>query len=285
MEDNEDIEQILAEVGAEESPAGEASPATTEAVAPTWNGQEWEFESRGKKVAPESRETALQWMAKGHDYTRVLGEWNQKERTYQQQLQGLQSLSKFQPIDEYVQKNPDWWKFVEEQWNNRSTHQIDPALQPALAPILQELNGLKEFVSQSQQEKAAREAQEAIQEQERQDALLSEEIEATRKAYPTIDLNAVDESGQTLQNRIILHAHEHGISSFRAAHRDYLHDKLLDMARSQALEGAAKGTELKAKKGLLGTTSAPTKQVGKATNVRGKSYDALVQEALSELGN
>ena len=55
------------------------------------------------------------------------------------------------------------------------------------------------------------------------------------------------------------------------------------MAKSQALEGAAKGQQDLAKKGVLGKTTIPTKGLSLNTH-RGKSYDQLTQEALAELG-
>ncbi len=253
------------------------APATTQA-APTWNGQEWEFESRGRKVAPDSRDTALQWMAKGHDYTRVVGEWNQKERDYQRQIQERdQKYGRFKEVDEYVQKDPEWWKFVEQQWQNRETRQLDPSLQPVIGPLMEKIGSLESFV-QSQQQQAA------IQEQERQDSKLNEEIESTRKSHPTIDLNAIDDSGQTLEYRVLAHAQQIGTNSFRAAFRDYLHDQLVELSKSKALETTAKETAVRAKRGLLGTTPTPTKQITQLQNSRSKSWEDVGREALAELG-
>jgi hypothetical protein len=91
-------------------------------------------------------------------------------------------------------------------------------------------------------------------------------------------------TGETLELRVLKHARELGTQNFKTAFRDYFHDKLMEMAKTQALETAAKEKQELAKKGILGKTPTPTKGLNPASNFRQKSYDQLTQEALSELG-
>ncbi len=94
----------------------------------------------------------------------------------------------------------------------------------------------------------------------------------------------VDETGLTLEMRVLNHAQENGINSFRAAFRDFNHEKLVAIAASKAREDATKKRQMDAKNGLLGVSSTPMKGVQSAQNVKNKSYNDLVNEAKAELG-
>lgn len=282
-----DVDALLNEVEApaterpmsEEAPTTEAAP---EAATSDWKGDDFGFDWNGKRIVPDSREKLLQWQSLGYNYSQRVGELNkthaQRMAELDEKAKQYQGYDRYSEIDSYAKQNPDWWQHVQSAYQGRDTQQINPELQPVLNPLLERLQATESVLSQWQQEKQR-------QEMEAQDKALDADIQSTREAYPTIDLSAVDPAtGETLELRVLKHARELGTQSFKTAFRDYFHDKLIDMAKSQALETAAKEKQDLAKRGILGKSPTPTKGINPATNFRQKSYDQLTQEALAELG-
>lgn len=274
------VDELMSEI---EAPSGERpmsgaeAPAQTEAKETPWSAPDWlEFEAGGQKIRPDSLDKVKTWLSQGHNYSQRAAALNAKEREWQTKLQeSEQYKSKYHPVDEYARQNPEWWAHVEKQWQER---QKNPnGLPPELAPLAAELGEVKSFIGQIQQEKI-------LEQQRAEDQQLEQEVGEIRAKYPNIDLSAVDESGLTLEKRVLDHCIESGIKSFRAGFRDYLHDQLVDLAKADGKQALAKDQETRARKGILGTSPVPVKAMQKAQNVRGKSYDDLTAEALSELG-
>lgn len=279
-----DPDQIIAQAEAASEPRAETAPAPEPqpAAAPTWNGKEWEFEANGQKYFPETRDQALTWMSQGRNYSQRMGELNktyaQRMAEIEEQANRYKGYDRYSKIDEFARANPDWWEHVEKSYQGRETFQLEPQFQQVLSPILQRLQEAEGVIQEFRSEK------ERI-EYERQDQALDSEIGEIRKQFPNIDLTSVDPaSGETLELRVLKHAGQLGTQSFKAAFWDYFGPKLIEMSKTQALESAAKEKEANAKKGLLGTTPTPVKGVNSAQNLRGKSYDQLLQEGLEELG-
>jgi hypothetical protein len=261
------VDHLLSEIEAGRDPNAEAPEGEAAAAAePVWNGSEWEFEWNGKKVVPESPDKLKIWASQGYNYSQRMGELNKthaqrmsEAEARERQAQELeQKFSPYVEIDRYAQENKDWWDHVQNSFKNRETHGVDPSLAKILNPLQEELGQIKQFVTQ-QQQAAQQAAQEAQYQQE--DQALDAEIDSIRKSHPNIDLSARDESGETLERRVMLHAQEIGTHSFRAAFRDYLHDKLVVQQQVASKVQAVRGTQAQAKAGLLGTTQAPTKQL------------------------
>ncbi len=247
-----------------EPPAAAAEPAAA-APAPTWDGKAWEFEWNGKKIAPESQDRAKTWMSQGYNYSQRMGElnkseaqrkveWDQKQKTFQDMES---KLSPYANVDEYAQKNPQWWAKVQQDYQAAQQAQqgITPDFAQVLKPLQDELGQVKSFIQQEQERKAAEEVT-------KQDQALDQEIEATRKEFPTIDFDAADpETGKPLIDRILKHAADKGLGSFKTGVWDYLGPKLIEQARAAGLESAAKDSAAKAKSGILGKTLAPVKEL------------------------
>lgn len=284
--DETEINDVLAEIGqpndaggagAGGTPPEQAAPPAQQTPADWRQGFDWQFDHNGQKVSPDSADKARTWLSLGHNYSQRAAELNKSQAQLAREREELQGkyrgFDRYQEIDQFAKTNPDWWKHVEQSWQQRSTFGQDPNLQP----LLQRLEATEGLLQTFKQE---REQQQLSQ----QDQALEAEIGEIRKSYPNIDLGSVDDSGRSLEFRVLQHANEHGINSFRAAFRDYLHDRLVEEAKTQGREAIAKDTQAKTRAGVLGTTPAPTKGLKPANDVRGRSYDQLAQEALAELG-
>ena len=148
-------------------------------------------------------------------------------------------------------------------------------MNPLLAKIQSELGEIKQFKQTLEQEK------QAIRNAE-QDKALDSEIESIRKEYPDLDLEAIQPDGQSLMFHVLNHANTRGIRSFTDAFIAFNHKNLLSRAAEKAKESVGKDIQKKTKLGLLGTSSTPTKGVTRAENVKSKSYENLLQEAIDE---
>lgn len=258
-----------------------AAPAATAAPTDWRQGFDWSFDHNGQKVAVDSAEKAKTWLSLGHNYSQRAAELNRTQAQYAQRERELadkyKGYDRFSELDDYARKNPDWWNHVQKGWQERQTHGIDPSLAPVLQPVLQRLQQTESFLENLQQ-------QQFQEKQAKEDQALEAEIGEIRKANPNIDLAAKDETGRSLEDRVIRHANEQGIRSFRAAFRDYLHDRLVEEAKISGRAAIARDTQAKAKAGVLGQTPAPVKGLQPAQNVRGKSYGQLAKEGLAEFG-
>jgi hypothetical protein len=291
---------MLGEAGAENAlPQGDAEPAPSQPAAaeaskaPEWNGKDWEFDWQGRKIYPDSRDKLKTWASQGYNYSQRMGELNKQRAELEAKYKGY---DQYHSINDFIQKDPkgkDWWKHVEDSWEKRSSWQPgqeghgqaqQQQQQPGQSPDFSHL--LKPYEEKIQRFEKYLEEQEKLkaeQDQKQADEALSAEVESTRKEFPTIDFNAVDGEGKTVEQRVYEHAAAVGAGSFRASFLDLFLPQILESAKAQKLADEAKQKELDAKKGIIGKTRAPTKGVDAPVNVKGKSYDDLARLALEEM--
>jgi hypothetical protein len=260
----------------EETPSRDI-PMKSENPAPP---QEYTLKVGGKEIkAP--LEKVLSWAQMGYDYPQKAQALKAQQEEFQRQrleneTKWKETESKWAPykqIDEYAAKNPDWWSQVQQAYQQK----IQAAeTNPEIAQLKQELQEIKEFKNQILSEKNSVKAQE-------EDKQLVSEIESIRKSFPNLDFSTPDEDGKTLEMKVLQHAVDNNLQSFRVAFRDFYHDHLIGKAREEGKELASKEVQKRTKLGILGETSKPTKGLKVAENVRSKSYNDLVQEALNEL--
>ncbi len=265
----------------EGAPPESAAPAATEA--PSWNRQEWEFEQNGRKFSPESREQAMTWMGQGRSFSQRQFEHNQAVKAWETKRAAEEAkykgFDKYREIDEYARGNKGWWDHIQKSYETRgqgAQAEGVPDFSQVLAPIQSELQELR--VWREQQLEAARQ-----QDLQRADQALSEEIESIRESHANIDFDSVDESGKSLEQRVLDHCTQIGTSSFRAGFRDYYHDKLVESRKAAALGAQAKAPEVAAKKGILGVSQVPKKGTDAPVNTRGMTWEQLNDLAKAEL--
>lgn len=268
-----------------EAENGQAQPeAPAAAEPPSWNAQEWEFDWNGKKIAPDSRDKALKWMSQGHNYSQRTAEHNMAVKAWEQQKAALEAKYKgydrYAQIDEFARSNPEWMEHVNQAFLNRGQQpaaqgQSSPDFRALVEPLQKELQEIKAWRDEQLAEKSRLD-------QERFDKALSTEIEEIRGQHANIDFDAVDESGQSLESRVLAHAQQIGTSSFRAAFRDYYHDKIMESAKASQLSAQAKAPAVAAKRGILGTSPAPRKVADAPVDHRGRSWDELNELAKAE---
>lgn len=259
-----------------ETPEAPADPAAAAAQA-AQAAAEYQFVVGGKEVkVPANDPRVSQWLRQGYDYNQRMEQFKAQQAEIEAKAaRAAEFESRYGEVDKYIAQNPDWWAHVQSQYQAR-------AAQDPNSPILKELNQLKEAVGEVKAFKAQAEQREQAEIAAKEDQALDAEIKSLREAYPDIDFASVDASGMPLEKRVLAHAVENGIKSFRAAFRDMNHDQLVKREAEKAKEQLAKDMAAKKKQGFLGKTPVPTKGVTPSNNKDQSYFDAAL-EGLSEL--
>lgn len=241
---------------------------------------EYTLKVNGKEVkAPV--EKVLQWAQMGYDYPQKAAELKRQQDEFQNSLKEKETYfseleNKWKPykeVDEFASKNPDWWSQVQEQYKQKTAVDKD---NPLFKAVDERLKTYDDFINNQK-------AKEESMRIDNEDKMLTSEIESIRKTYDKIDFDSQDENGNSLEIRVLKHAVDNDIKSFRAAFRDYYHDHLVGKAKEEGKEIVSKDIQKRTKLGILGESSKPSKGLTVATNVRNKSYNDLEIEALEEL--
>lgn len=251
--------------------------------------EKYVIKANGKDIEA-TKEQLLEWATRGYSSPNKIGELNKKLLEWENKWKTHEPiLNTYKPVDEFAKQNPQWWQHVMDQWEKRTAWQNPNQTQTGQAPgalppeFVQEFSQLKEELQSLRQFKDEISNNQRQYQTQMEDQALDTEIKSIREQYPDLDFNSLDENGDSLERRILKHAADIGTKSFKAAFRDYYHDELVKRAQEKGKEAVVNERVKRSKLGLLGETSAPIKGV-RSTNVKGKSYENLLQEAMDEAG-
>ncbi len=238
---------------------------------------EWDLTVGGKQIKAK-REQIMQWAQMGYDspnkirsLSKELESWKQKEAQYK----ALDE--KYGPVDKFVREKPDFWDHVLQSYEQRNQ-----SLQDQSNPLAQVVSQLQSEVQNLVQYKNQVEERQSQVRAQQEDSEYLGTLESIRKSHPDVDFVTPDAEGKTLEYKVLEYANENGIKNFKTAFRDFYFDELTKRAESKAKENLVKEKQKNTKLGVLGTSSAPTKQT--ASDHRGKSWDDLSSEIKAEYG-
>lgn len=279
--------EMLASVSSESSTpstsAGEVSaqPAAQQpSNTPWYAGKEKEsieyVIEGGKKIA-EPLEMVLKRAGLGYNYAQRAHQLSQQAERFKQLEEQNKSLSRWNEYDEYAKQNPEWAKWVEEGWNNRTNYQGQNSQNGELQKKIQEYEDrLKKFESfaQTYQESA-------------EDKVFSEEISSVGKQFG-VDLSQSDENGQTLEWRVLEHMKALGLNGskkghFTAAFKDMYYDNLITREKESAKEAYAKSQAELKKAGIREISRTPKGQNSFNGANSDLSWNQLSELALQEV--
>lgn len=276
----EDIDALYDKIMGKDGPTMSEETATqTAAPAQTPTESEFEFIHNGKQIKA-TRDQLIKWAQQGYDYPQKMAEVNRIKQEILAERQKAEGLYKtYAPIDEWVSQNQDKWAKLQQaiQVEQAGGAEVPPALLAKMRALEEGLGKATQFISQAEQEKQAARVQ-------KEDEGLAQDVQSIRDKYKDLDWTSRDEQGRDLEYRVLEHATENGINSFRAAFHDMLHEELVKAAEARGREALTKERAAKQSQGLLGQTPTPTKGLLKAQNHKNKSYEDLKNEALAELG-
>lgn len=268
-EQEHDVDAIIAQAYGQQNP-GAVEPSlkqeTQEAPkAEVPQFKEYEFNVRGQAVKIKDNDPRFQqWLSQGHDYAQNINAFKSERQAWEQQRQHFEKqYSPYREIDEFAKQNPDWWAYVDQSYKQRLSSQpeipdtVKSYFDQQLAPIKDDIPLMKQFLQEMQTQKIEKQQQE-------EDAKLNQAVKSIQEKYPDLDFSAKDESGFSLEHRVLNHAVENGFPTFRAAFFDYYHDHLEKLAEARGKESIAQEMHKRKKLGLLdeNPTPTPTSQAG-----------------------
>lgn len=263
---NDDVDALLESVSSQsyEVPMSESVPeAPSPETAP--QPKEWELDWNGQKIKADE-DKFRKWAQQGYDYNQKMSSFNQKqqdsERAFQQKQQEWETkYSPYREIDQYVKENPSWWDHVEksyQQAQNPPQAQIPDELKSYLDPIVKDYSQVKDFIQDYQRQVIEQQARQQEEQAKQHDTQLDGEIKSISQKY-NLDFAQQDESGQSLEARVLNHALQNGIPTFKSAFLDYYHENLEKLAESRGKESAMNDIKKRKQLGLLGESSTPTR--------------------------
>lgn len=238
--------------------------------------QEFAIKYGGKEIKAPI-EKILRWAEQGYEAPQKIGELNKQLETWKTKEQQLKELEgKYKTVDDYARENPDWFQFIQQEYSKRTQSQQQDPNNHYISELKQQFEQQKSVLDTLMKER-----EEARIKQE--DEQYNQNFETLKKTYPKVDFNSVDESGKSLEYRVLEHATKNGINNFTTAFKDYYFEDLQKLKEIEAKEKLLKDKQANTKLGILNVSSTPTpKRV--SDNVKGKSYNDLEREALEELG-
>ncbi len=238
--------------------------------------QEYAIKYGGKEIKAPI-EKILRWAEQGYEAPQKIGELNKQIESWKTKEQQLKELEgKYKTVDDYVRENPDWFQFVQQEYSKRTQQQTQDPNNSFISKLEKQFEEQKSVLDTLMKEREE-------QRIKREDEQYSQNFEQIKKQYPRVDFNSVDESGKSLEYRVLEYANKNGINNFTTAFKDYYFDDLMKIKETEAKEKLLKDKQANTKLGILNISSTPTPK-RMSDNVKGKSYSDLEREALLELG-
>lgn len=260
------------------------APPASNATAPQSDPELIEYVTDGGKTVKETLEMLKKRASMGYHYAQRMEALKAREAEINGSAEKFKSLQRWQEYNDFAEKNPAWAKHVEQSWEQREALLQSQGAEDPNSPLHAELNSVKQQLGEVSQFLGSLKAEREQQQRASEDSALNSEIKSIRERYPDTDFDLADETGKSLEYRILEHAAQNGIKSFKTAFHDFYHDHLIKMREDKAKESVLREQQKNKKAGIIGVTDAPTKGLNRVQNTRAKSYDQLAQEAMAELG-
>lgn len=298
--DGMSAQEMLSSVGGGQgnenpAPGMDAAPKSTESPGapppdagkkeePWWTSRikdEVEYTANGKPIR-EPLEMILKRASQGYNYAQHMEGLNKQLGDFEKTKGDLESrVKRWEEYERFAKENPDYNKFLEEQWNRRDQWKSGLMADPD-NPLTKTVISLHDQIKGLETQLSERFKSFDI---EKEDSALDNEIKGVKNEYKDIDFDQRDELGKSLEFRVIEHAAKTGIKNFRAAFRDFYHDELTKLAETRAKEQMLKDSRDKKAQGIIGGKPTPggNQKPTSKLDIRSKSYDQLSQLAKEEL--
>lgn len=289
-QDYGDVTEMISSVENNEAGSateGEAMPQEAAPEPAPAAPQRFKYQANGREVE-EPIDMILKRASQGYNYAQRMAEFKQERERYTGELDGLkkqsETLSKWKQFDEYAVKNPTWAQHVEEMWAKKdqfSNPDIDPN-DPVNQRFAEMEKTYGEKLSRVDKFLAEQEAQKQQAAVAAVDSKLSKAISSVQEKYKDIDFATADETGQSLENRILQHAIDNEIGSFEAAFKDYYWDQLTARERDRALSEKAASTKGDFKAGIVARTAIPSLGAKAKLNPRNSTYEGIYETIIKD---
>jgi hypothetical protein len=241
----------------------------------------FEYSANGKTVK-EDIDTILKRASQGYNYAQHMTSLKQQQSDLESRMKQAQELeSQWKPYQEYAQQNPEWANHWKQAYDNRfNSFSGQQNEQPSYQS--QDNSEVSALKSQIAELRSLYDKDKETRMVEQQDIELNNQINEVKSLYPDVDFSYSDpETGKSLEYAVLEHGSLHGITSFKAAFRDFYHDQLMQNAVSRAKEDTAKELQNRQKKGFMSTSDTPQLMTTQSRDSRkNMSYEQIIQEAM-----
>jgi hypothetical protein len=255
-QDGHDVDAIIAQAYGQQNPSADAfqQKEAPPQQAPEPSYKEYEFNSRGQPIKIKENDPRFQqWLSQGHDYAQNMGAFKSERQAFDSERQEWEKKwSPYKEIDSFAQQNPDWWKHIDQSYQQKLSSPVDlpEPVKQYLEPILKDYSMMKEFVQDSQRKDLEKQRSD-------EDAQLDQMIKSIQGKYPDLDFSSRDESGLSLEQRILDFAGKNHIGNFDLAFKAHYYDQAIKQAESRGKESIMQEMQKRKKMGLLDEKPAP----------------------------
>ena len=240
----------------------------------------------------EARELGLDQLI---NYAQQAYDYSEKMRDYKLQRQLFDSqqsewkkktadlearVNQYKEVEDYIKTDPSWWDYVRSNYQQKVSEQggnLPPHVNEVIRGLTEKVENMSGYITtQQEREKLAQISQE--------DQTLDTSVGEYKTKFSQFDWKSLDGNGLDLEKRILNHAIDNGIGTFKASANDYLHEEFLKRAELKAKEDTGKEIKKVTKLGLGPVRDSKASGIKRSENVSSKSWDDLADEALSELG-
>ncbi len=247
-----DVDAILAQAYGHENPSQNQVQEQKPAAPPEPQFKEYEFNHRGQAIKIKENDPRFtQWMSQGYDYAQnIQAMKSEREEFERSRKEWEQRVSPYREIDQFAKENPDWWNHIEQSYQQRLSTPVEVPdavrkyLDQRLEPVTQDIPLMKEYLQKQQK-------LEIEKQQAEEDAQLGNAIKSIQEKYKDLDFSAKDESGLSLEQRVLNHAMQNGIPTFKAAFLDYYHESIEKLAEARGKEAFMQEMNKRKRLGLL----------------------------------
>lgn len=271
----------------------ESSVSSPDQVATDSAGNQWVITHEGKEIPLDEHKYKM-YAQKGYNYEGKMHQLRVDRNIYSKEREEFETqkashetqTEELRRIDEYARQNPQWLEHVKQSWlqAQQQSGQYGQNSYQTQNPYTQQISRLETAVNQLLSERQAQQKDTEMRAVAEKDAKLESSIAEYKDSFPDFDWEKADETGLKLDQRVMQHAIDNGIKSFKAAARDFLWDEHMSRAQINTKEKVGKEIQKQQKLGLGTPTAKSQMQVKRTESVRGKSYDDIASEALRELG-
>lgn len=238
---------------------------------PDFDPKSWELDYKGQKIYPKDRNHLITLARQGFGASQQLDLLN-KERQQIEQLKN--QYTQYDRLDQAFKQNPKLAQriqqfIIEYQQNpNADEGQNQDELDPRILQMHSKLEELEQWRQQALQSDADKRLQQELQ-----------ELKNTHKQY---DWTTPTEEG-TLEQRILKHALEKGITDLGLAFKDIMWDSVAANSQAEALKKAQERQQQQHRAGVVqnGAGGKPQAQSGKLQYNPSDTYNDIVQKAKS----
>jgi hypothetical protein len=268
-EANQDPATIVSDNAPDGSQAAPDSGSKEGQAAPVWNGEEFAFEQRGQRIIPKDRNELIMWANRGRDYSQRVNEL--KQRTAE--IDKMKSeYGQYAQLAQAFEQNPAFKQQILDLYaksqNNTATPQEEAKLAQLPPEIQAKLAKVDEFESKLSKI-----------EEEKEDQILGQEIEALRGKYKA-DWDT-DTGEGTFLHKVMQKAIDTGLS-LEDCYKLLNYDSIRTNTEADTKKALAEQQIQNQKKGVVSTpysqkASPPSVDVGKT------SWNKLAEQAIAEM--